>query len=124
MNCPYCGSASTTEQKQRTTLGYLCYRCRNCQRKFNERTGTAFNYLEYPTEIVMLVVIYRLRYKLSLRDIAEMFLLSGFQFTHEAVREWESRFAPLLKHLRDKRKGKVGRSWHVDETYLKVAGDW
>jgi putative transposase len=54
-----------------------------------------------------------------------MFLLRGFIFTHEAVREWESRFAPLLtQHMRDKRKGKTGMSWHVDETYLKIKGQW
>jgi putative transposase len=125
MNCPYCDCVNTTEQKQRTALGYLCYRCTACRRKFNERTGTAYNYLEYPTDIVMLVVIYRLRYKLSLRDLAEMFLLRGFQFTHEAVREWESRFAPLItEHIRDKRKGTSGRAWYVDETYLKINGQW
>ncbi|MBV9676580.1 MAG: hypothetical protein JO185_09610 [Acidobacteriaceae bacterium] len=47
--------------------------------------------LEFPTDIVFQVVLYRLRYKLSLRDLAELFLLRGF--THEAVREWEERFA-------------------------------
>ena len=65
----------------------------------------------------------RLRYKLSLRNLAEMFLLRGFEFTHEAVRDWEERFAPLLaEHIRRKRKGKVGRRWYVDETYRKVKG--
>ena len=34
--------------------------------------------------------------RLSLRDLAEMFLECGFTFTHEAVRDWEARFAPLL----------------------------
>ena len=54
-----------------------------------------------------------------------MFLLRGFEFTHEAVREWEERFAPLLaEHIRRKRKGKVGRRWYVDETYMKVKGKW
>ena len=54
-----------------------------------------------------------------------MFLLRGFEFTHEAVREWEERFAPLLaEHIRRKRKGKVGRRWYVDETYIKVKGKW
>src|SRR5215212_4792308 len=54
-----------------------------------------------------------------------MFLLRGFEFTHEAGREWEERFAPLLaEHMRRKRKGKVGRRWYVDETYLKVKGRW
>jgi hypothetical protein len=52
-----------------------------------------------------------------------MFLEWGFVFTHEAVREWEERFTPLLtQHLRAKRRGKAGRSWYVDETYIKVHG--
>jgi transposase-like protein len=47
-----------------------------------------------------------------------MFLLRGFDFTHEAVRDWEERFDPLLaEHIRGKRKGKVGRRWYVDEMY-------
>jgi len=41
-------------------------------------------------------VLWRLRYKLSFRDLAEMFLERGFVFSHEAVRDWEARFAPLL----------------------------
>jgi len=54
-----------------------------------------------------------------------MFLERGFEFTHEAVREWEARFAPLLADkLRAKRKGQGGRSWHVDETYIRVGGVW
>jgi putative transposase len=74
---------------------------------------------------VFQVVLCRLRYKLSLRDLAELFLLRGFTFTHEAVREWEERFAPLLaEQLRRKRQGKIGRRWYVDETYLKVKGKW
>ena len=93
--------------------------------RYNERTGTVLNRVQVPTDIVFLVVFWRLRYKLSLRDLAEMFLLRGFEFTHEAVREWEERFAPLLaEHIRRKRKGKVGRRWYVDETYLKVKGNW
>jgi putative transposase len=69
--------------------------------------------------------VWRLRYKLSLRDVAEMFLERGFTFTHETVRNWESRFAPLIAdQLRSKRRGLAGRSWYVDETYVKVLGKW
>ena len=58
------------------------------------------------------VLLCRLPYKLSLRDLAELFLLRGFPFTHEAVREWEERFAPLLaEQLRRQRQGKIGRRW-------------
>ena len=125
MNCPHCISLVTKEQRKKTTLGYRTFRCSTCKRFFNERTGTAFNLLEYPTDMVLLVVLWRLRYKLSLRDVAEMFLVRGFVFTHEAVRDWEARFAPLLAdQLRTKRRGKAGTSWYVDETYVKVSGKW
>ncbi len=56
-----------------------------CRRIFNERAGTSFNHLHVPTDVVLLVVVGRLRYKLSLRDLAEMFLARGFVFTHERV---------------------------------------
>jgi hypothetical protein len=60
-------------------------------RRFNERTGTALNRVQVPTDIVFLVVFWRLRYKLSLGDLAEMFLIWGLVFTHEAVRDWEAK---------------------------------
>ncbi len=54
-----------------------------------------------------------------------MFLTRGFTFTHEAVREWEARFAQrLTARLRAKRRGKAGRRWHADETYIKGDGRW
>lgn len=62
---------------------------------FNERSGTTFNDLQFPTDIVMMVVLWRIRYKLSLRDLVEMFAVRGFIFSHETVRHWEARFAPL-----------------------------
>ena len=96
MACPYCQGDATQELERTTALGYRLFRCRPCRRTFNERTGTPFNHLQVPTDIALLVVLWRLRYKLSLRDLAEMFLTRGFTFTHETVREWEERFAPLL----------------------------
>ena len=49
----------------------------------------AFNLVQCPTDVVMLVVLWRLRYKLSLRDLVEMFAVRGYEFTHETVRECE-----------------------------------
>src|SRR3989449_409398 len=125
MTCPHGASSDTGERRERTKLGYRRFRCCECRREFNERTGTRFNHLQYPTDVVCLVVLWRVRYKLSLRDLAEMFLARGMVFTHEAVREWEAQFAPLLSEtLRKQRRGRIGRSWYVDETYSKVKGRW
>jgi transposase-like protein len=86
------------------------------------------NRAQYPSDVVALVVLWRLRYRLTLRDLSEMFLLRGLAFSHEAVREWEAKLAPVLAgELRRRRHGKGnarGRHWHVDETYLKVRGRW
>lgn len=125
MNCPHCHSASTTERVGRTVQGCRRFQCRAGGRRYNERTGTVLNHVQFPTDIVFLVVFWRLRYKLSLRDLAEMFLIRGVVFTHEAVRDWEAKLAPLLTEgLRQRRRGKVGQCWHTDETYVRVAGKW
>jgi transposase-like protein len=123
--CPHCRSCYTHEQQKKTTLGYRTFRCVACKRRFNARSGTPFNDLSVPTDVVFLVVLWRLRYKLSLRDLAEMFLERGFVFSHETVRQWEALVAPLLtEHLRTRRRGKAGGKWHADETYVKVQGVW
>ena len=58
-------------------------------------------------------------------DVAELLLQRGFEVTHETIRAWEVRFAPLLANqLRAKRRGQAGGSWYLDETYVKVAGRW
>jgi putative transposase len=123
MTCPHCASTATTDRPDRTELGYRRFRGRDCKRVLNERTGTRFNRLQYPSDVVSLVVLWRFRYQLSLRDLAEMFLQRGLILTHEAVREWESKLAPLLREtLRRRRYGAAGNSWYVDETYVKVQG--
>ena len=125
MSCPHCRSTATTSQPRRTELDYRRFRCRSCQRRFNERTGTPFNEIRFPSDVVMLTVLWRLRYKLSLRDVAEMLLERGYQVAHETVRSWEASFALLLaERLRAKRRGRIGSSWYIDETYVKVAGRW
>ncbi|MEM9443126.1 MAG: IS6 family transposase [Pseudomonadota bacterium] len=125
MDCPHCGGTGTTERVGLTAQVYRRYRCPACKRGFNERTGSLFNHLQYPTDVVCLVVLWRLRYKLGLRDLAEMFLDRGIEFSHQTVHEWESKLADVLAEgLRAKRRGKAWVSWYVDETYLKVKGRW
>ena len=110
MACPHCAITTTTELTMRTHLGYQTFRCSTCRRQFNERTGTPFNSLEFPAGIVLFVVLWRVRYTLSLRDLAEMVLERRFEFTHETVRDWEARFAWLgACPQRARRKGQAGR---------------
>jgi transposase-like protein len=128
MECVDCGSATVLERRDRTAQGYRRFRCRDCGRQFNERSAGLLNRTQYPSDVIALVVLWRLRYRLTLQDLSEMFLERGIIFSHETVRAWEAKLAPILTaELRQRRRGKGGagrRSWHVDETYLKVQGHW
>jgi len=125
MRCPGCRSTAVRHRSERTAQGYRRYRCGDCGKQFNERSAGLLNRAQYPSDVIALVVLWRLRYKLSLRDLAEMFLIRGLVFSYEAVRDWEAKLTPALaENLRRRRKGKVGRSWYVDETYIRVRGHW
>ena len=125
MSCPHCLSRSISKRKYRTSLGYRTFYCQDCDKRFNERSGTQFNDLQFPNDIVLLAVFWRLRYKRGFRDVAELLLQRGFEVSYETIRMWEFRFAPMVsENLRAKRRGIAGRSWYLDETYIKVSGKW
>jgi putative transposase len=127
MECLTCGSTAIAERSDRTARGYRRFRCRDCGKQFNERSAGLLNRAHYPSDVIALVVFFRLRYKLSLRDLAEMFLLRGIEFSHETVRQWEALLTPTLISVLRRRRAdgiRTGRSWYTDETYIKVSGRW
>src|SRR4051794_11108184 len=90
MKCPYCLFHATVRLAASTSLGYPTYCCSGCSHKFNERTGTPYNHLQFPTDVMLLVVLWRLRYiqgssMRARRDLAEMFLERGFEFNKEGL---------------------------------------
>src|SRR4051812_44443373 len=91
MRCLECGSQAVTERPERKAQGYRRFCCRACAKQFNERSGGVLNRTQYPSDVIALVVLWRLRYKLSL---PEMFAVRGIVFSHEAVREWEAKLTP------------------------------
>jgi putative transposase len=128
MNCDCCGCSTLTERPEVTACGYGRFRCRDCGRQFNERSGGVLNRTCLPSDVIAFVVFCRLRYPLTLRDLSEILLLRGIEVSHEAVRDWEAKLLPVLGiELRKRRHGlrrRSGISWYVDETYLKVRGRW
>ena len=77
MDCVCCGSTAVTERPECTAQGYRRFRCRDCGKQFNERSGGLLNRAQYPSDVIALVVLWRLRYRLTLRDLSEMFLLAA-----------------------------------------------
>lgn len=125
MDCPGCKSDNTRECRSKTVLGYQEYRCRDCSRQYNERSGTPFNFIEYPNEVVMLAVFYYYRFKVSLNDVVELMQMRGFNLSHQTVHNWVQTFGiELGLKLRKKRYKQAGDKWHIDATYLRIEGRW
>jgi len=78
----------------------------------------------FPAAIIIMAVRWYLKYKLSLADITELLLERGVNVSREAVREWVQKFGPQIAKSLNKKRRKIGKRWHVDETYVKVAGVW
>jgi transposase-like protein len=65
-----------------------------------------------------------LRYKLSFRDLVEMMAERGLQLAHTTILRWVRRYSPEFIKRWNRFGRCTGRSWRVDETYLKVRGEW
>jgi transposase-like protein len=74
--------------------------------------------------VIVLAVRWHLRFGLSYRDVEELLAERGIAVDHVTVHRWVRRFAPLLVDAARFARHRVGDRWHVDETYVKVAGRW
>ena len=74
--------------------------------------------------IVILCVRWYLRFKLSLRDLVEMMAERGLSMAHTTIMRWVQRYAPEFEKRWRRFARVVGRSWRVDETYVKIRGKW
>jgi transposase-like protein len=72
----------------------------------------------------VLAVRWYLRFGLSYRDVEELLAERGVEVDHVTVHRWVRRFGPLLVDAARFARRRVGDRWHVDETYVKVAGRW
>ena len=69
--------------------GYRRFRCRECSRQFNELQVGVLNRTQYPSDVIALVVLWRLRYRLTLRDLSEMFLVPRYRVQLRGGPRWE-----------------------------------
>lgn len=76
----------------------------------------------YPKDIILQAVYFKSRFSLSYRDIEELFRIRGVQVDHATLQRWVFKFSPMIERNAHRRKFKVGDSWRMDETYVRVSG--
>jgi transposase-like protein len=78
----------------------------------------------FDRSVILLCVRWYLAYNLSLRDLEEMMAERCLSIDHSTVHRWVVHFSPQLLERFNRRKRIVTRKWHLDETYIKVRGQW
>ncbi|USS96934.1 IS6 family transposase (plasmid) [Serratia symbiotica] len=84
----------------------------------------AFSRLHYPIDVIVQCVRWYLAYSLSLRNLEEMMAERGIVVDHSTLHRWGIRLVPLLDNAFRRHKRPPGRKWRMDETYIKVKGQW
>ena len=74
--------------------------------------------------VILQAVYYKLRFGLSYRDVEELLSIRGVKVDHATIQRWVFKFTPLVEQQFRKRKKSVGKRWRMDETYIKVKGQW
>ncbi|MCM3653929.1 IS6 family transposase [Metabacillus litoralis] len=83
-----------------------------------------FKWKHYQPDIILLTVRWYLRYNLSFRDLVEMMEERGLPIAHTTIMRWVHQYGPELDERVRRHLKQTNDSWRVDETYIKVKGQW
>ena len=83
-----------------------------------------FKRRRFPVEIILLCVRWYCKYGISYRDLAEMMQERGVAVDPSTIFRWVQRYAPEIEKRIRPYQGPRSGSWRVDETYIRVGGNW
>ncbi len=84
----------------------------------------SFTNKQFPAATILMAIRWYLAYKLSYRNIEELLAERGVQVDHATINRWVCEYALQLEAVFRCRKRLVSDSWRMDETYVKVKGEW
>jgi putative transposase len=85
----------------------------------------SFKWKHFQKGMILMAVRWYVAYALSYRNIEELMAERGASVDHSTLNRWVVEYAPLLEDsFRRHHKKSTGSSWRMDETYIKVKGEW
>jgi putative transposase len=84
----------------------------------------SFKGAHFPKEIILTGVRWYVAYPLSMRHVEELMQERGVSVDHSTINRWVVRYSPQLEQAFHRRKRPVWLSWRMDETYIRVRGEW
>ena len=82
-----------------------------------------FHRHRFPAEVIRYGVWLYHRFALSFRDVEELLLERGIIVTYETIRAWVDKFGERFAAELRRRTPRPGRTWHLDEVFLKIRGE-
>jgi len=86
--------------------------------------AVSFKGAHFPQDIILMGVRWYVAYPLSYRHVEELMEERGVPIDHATIQRWVGKDSPQLKEAFHRRKRPVWVSWRMDETYIKVKGEW
>ena len=80
--------------------------------------------MRFPLDVILICIRWYAAYPLNYRHLEEMMHERGVIVDHSSITRWAIKFLPLLEKICGKHKRRVGGSWRMDETYIKVKRIW
>ena len=87
-------------------------------------TQDLFKGRHFDQGIIILCIRWYLTFKLSSRDLVQMMAERGIDLAHTTILRWVQHYVPDFEKRWNQYARVVGDSWRVDETYIKVKGEW
>jgi len=84
----------------------------------------SFKGAHFVTDIILTYVRWDVAYPLSYRQVEELMQARGVAVDHATINRWVLKYSPQLEAAFHRRKRPVWHSWRMDETYIKVKGQW
>ena len=81
-----------------------------------------FKGTQFEKEIILWGVRWDVVYPISYRQLEEMMGERGVTVDHATLNRWVIKYAPEVEKQFRRRQRPVGRSWRIDETYVKIKG--
>jgi len=79
---------------------------------------------QFEREIILWGVRWYVAYPISYRQLEEVMSERGVAVDHSTLNRWVIKYAPEIEKQFRHRQRAVGRSWRLDETYVKIKGQW
>jgi transposase-like protein len=90
----------------------------------SETMAVSFKGAHFPPEVILMGIRWYLAYPLSTRHVEELMEERGVAVDHSTINRWVIKYSPQLEDEFHRRKRSVWVSWRMDETYIRVKGEW